>query len=81
MELEESLRRRYDLIFERKDGLAVVEVRKEGDCGGCRMRVPPHLITQIHRNADVVLCPNCQRILCELAAELRAAREAPKAEA
>jgi predicted nucleic acid-binding Zn-ribbon protein len=81
MDLEEGLRKRYDLIFERKEGLAVVEVRKEGDCGGCRMRVPPQLINQIHRNADVVFCPNCQRILCVLPAEPRAAREAAKAEA
>jgi len=82
-ELEEGLRKRYDLIFERKGGLAVVEVRKEGDCGGCRMRVPPQLITQIHRNSDIVFCPSCQRILCVPASELaaRAARDAPKVEA
>jgi predicted nucleic acid-binding Zn-ribbon protein len=81
MELEEGLRKRYDLIFERKGGLAVVEVRKEGDCGGCRMRVPPQLINQIHRNADVVFCPNCQRILCVLPGDPPVAREAPKVEA
>jgi len=82
-ELEESLRKRYDLIFERKDGLAVVEVRKEGDCGGCRMRVSPQLITQIHRNSDIVFCPSCQRILCMPASDLapRAAKEVPKVEA
>jgi len=79
-DLEEPLRKRYDLIFERKGGLAVVEVRKDGNCGGCRMRVPPQLITQIHRNADVVFCPSCQRILCVPASDLRA-KEAPKAEA
>lgn len=61
-QLDESLRRRYELIFDRKGGLAVVEVH-EGDCSGCRMRVSPHLITQIHRNMDIVFCPNCHRIL------------------
>ncbi len=81
MELEESLRKRYDLIFERRDGLAVVEVRKEGDCGGCRMRIPPQLITQLLRNSDVMFCPNCQRILCVLPGDLQPAKEAPKAEA
>jgi predicted nucleic acid-binding Zn-ribbon protein len=82
-ELEESLRRRYDLIFERKGGLAVVEVRKEGDCGGCRMRVPPQLITQIHRNSEIVFCPSCQRILCVPASDLapRPAKDSPKLEA
>jgi predicted nucleic acid-binding Zn-ribbon protein len=77
--IEDSLRRRYDLIFERKGGLAVVEVRKEGDCGGCRMRVPPQLITQLHRNVDIVFCPSCQRALC-VSAETLSARPA-KAEA
>ena len=57
------------------------EVRKEGDCGGCRMRVPPQLITQIHRNSDVVFCPNCQRILYVLLADQRASKEASKVEA
>jgi uncharacterized protein len=80
-ELDETLRRRYDLIFERKGGLAVVEVRKEGDCAGCRMRVPPQLITQIHRNADIVFCPSCQRILCVPPSARAVAKEAPKAEA
>ena len=81
-DLDETLRKRYDLIFDRKGGLAVVEVRKDGTCGGCRMRVPPQLIMQIHRNADVVFCPACQRILCVPASELAArAKEAPKAEA
>ena len=79
-DVEDSLRRRYELIFERKGGLAVVEVRKEGDCAGCRMRVPPQLITQIHRNADIVFCPACQRILF-VPLVPRTAKEEPKAEA
>ena len=77
--IDESMRRRYDLIFERKGGLAVVEVRKEGDCGGCRMRVPPQLITQIHRNSDIVFCPACQRILYVTARAT--VKEAPKTDA
>ncbi|MGH7857580.1 MAG: zinc ribbon domain-containing protein, partial [Candidatus Binatia bacterium] len=44
--MEESLRRRYELIFDRKNGLAVVQIQ-DGDCAGCRMRVPPQLITQV----------------------------------
>ena len=80
-EIEESLRRRYELIFDRKGGLAVVEVRKDGNCGGCHMRVAPQLITQIHRNSDIVFCPACQRILCVTPADQRAAKEAPKTEA
>ena len=61
--LEDSLLRRYELIFERKGGLAVVEVHDRDHCSGCRMRIPPQLITQIHRKTDIVFCPSCQRIL------------------
>lgn len=59
--LDESLRKRYELILDRKNGLAVVAIL-DGDCGGCRMRVPPQLVTQVHRN-EVVFCPACHRIL------------------
>jgi predicted nucleic acid-binding Zn-ribbon protein len=47
------------------------------------MRVPPQLITQIHRNSDIVFCPSCQRILCVPASDLapRTAKDAPKIEA
>jgi len=57
-----DLRRKYEQIFSRRGGLAVVEVR-EGICQGCRMRVPPQLYNEIQRNAKVILCPSCQRML------------------
>jgi predicted nucleic acid-binding Zn-ribbon protein len=57
-----DLRRRYEMIFSRRGGLAVVEIR-EGTCQGCRMRVPPQLLNEIQRNEQVILCPSCQRIL------------------
>ena len=57
-----ELRRRYEMIFSRRGGLAVVEIR-EGTCQGCRMRVPAQLFNEIQRNTHVILCPSCQRIL------------------
>jgi len=61
--LEEDLRRRYEMIFSRRGGLAVVEVRG-GICLGCRMHVPPQLFNEIQRNLErVFICPSCQRIL------------------
>ena len=57
-----DLRRKYEMIFSRRGGLAVVEIR-EGTCQGCRMRVPPQLFNEIQRNTKVILCPSCQRIL------------------
>jgi uncharacterized protein len=61
--LEEDLRRRYEMIFSRRGGLAVVEARG-GICQGCRMHVPPQLFNEIQRNLErVFVCPSCQRIL------------------
>jgi hypothetical protein len=58
-----DLRRRYEMIFSRRGGLAVVEIRG-GTCQGCRMRVPPQLFNEIQRNQQqVILCPSCQRML------------------
>jgi len=60
--LDGDLRRKYEMIFSRRGGLAVVEIR-EGTCQGCRMRVPPQLINELQRNEQVILCPSCQRML------------------
>ncbi|MCW5892106.1 MAG: hypothetical protein KIT14_16410 [bacterium] len=57
-----DLRRKYELIFSRRGGVAVVAVRG-GTCLGCHMHVPPQLFIQIQRNEQVIACPNCQRIL------------------
>ena len=53
---------RYEIIFSRRDGTAVVEV-SGGICQGCYMNVPPQLWNEIIRNDKVHLCPSCQRIL------------------
>jgi uncharacterized protein len=34
-----------------------------GTCQGCHMHVPPQLFNQIQRNEQLILCPNCQRML------------------
>jgi len=60
--LDGNLRRKYEMIFSRRGGVAVVEIR-EGTCQGCRMRVPPQLFNEIQRNEQVILCPSCQRML------------------
>jgi predicted nucleic acid-binding Zn-ribbon protein len=57
-----DLRRRYEMIFSRRGGLAVVEIRG-GTCQGCHMNIPPQLFNLIQRNEQVIPCPNCQRIL------------------
>jgi uncharacterized protein len=53
---------RYELIFSRRGGTAVVEVAG-GICQGCYMNLPPQLWNEIIRNEKLHLCPSCQRIL------------------
>jgi uncharacterized protein len=53
---------RYELIFSRRGGMAVVEV-SGGICQGCYMNIPPQLWNEIIKSEKVNLCPSCQRIL------------------
>ena len=53
---------RYELIFARRGGTAVVEVTG-GICQGCYMNIPPQLWNEIIKSEKVNLCPSCQRIL------------------
>ena len=60
--IDSDLRRKYETIFTRRRGIAVVEVRGS-ICQGCHMRVAPQLYNEIQRNQRVIVCPNCNRIL------------------
>jgi predicted nucleic acid-binding Zn-ribbon protein len=53
---------RYELIFARRGGMAVVEVTG-GICHGCYMNIPPQLWNEIIRSEKINLCSSCQRIL------------------
>jgi len=61
--LNGSLRTKYEQIFARRGGVAVVAVRN-GTCQGCHMHVPPQLYNEIQKTREVVRqCPNCHRML------------------
>ena len=60
--LNASILRRYDMVLQRRGGIAVVTVTN-GTCGGCHMHVPPQDLLEIRRDASVRVCANCQRIL------------------
>jgi len=60
--LDRKLRQKYEQIFERRGGTAVVEVRN-GTCLGCHMHLPPQFFNELQRTRDVRLCPSCHRIL------------------
>jgi len=65
--VDADLRVRYERIFAKRGGMAVVEIRAD-TCQGCHMRIPPHMSNQIlsnvRQNTGVIFhCPHCGRIL------------------
>lgn len=60
--LDPELLRRYEQIFERRAGVAVVEARG-GVCTGCHRNLPPQFYNELQRSLDVRSCPSCHRIL------------------
>lgn len=55
----------YDLYFkilEARGGLAIAEAKGER-CLGCNMNIPPQMFVEIKKNARIVQCPQCSRIL------------------
>jgi predicted nucleic acid-binding Zn-ribbon protein len=73
--LARDLISRYELIFSRRGGTAVVEVAG-GICQGCFMNIPPQLSNEIIRSDKIHLCPSCQRIVYVKPAPLEEAKSA-----
>lgn len=60
--LSVSVRKKYEQIFAKRGGIAVVEIRR-GSCQGCNMTIPPQLCIEVRKSQDLHLCPSCHRIL------------------
>jgi len=61
--MDPGLRSKYEMIFDRRGGSAVVAA-VDGICTGCRMRIPPQFYNELLKFRDIVRqCPNCHRIL------------------
>jgi len=52
----------FDLVAKRRNGVAVAEAR-DGVCTICHVRLRPQVFNTIRRNAEIVQCDSCQRIL------------------
>jgi predicted nucleic acid-binding Zn-ribbon protein len=61
-ELDPELLRRYDTLKEKRNGIAVVLVKNEG-CQGCFVNIPPQLYNEVQKHKEIIVCPNCNRIL------------------
>ena len=54
--------RRFETIFERREGMAIVAARNQS-CTGCHMNLSPQLFNQLRQKERLHTCPNCNRIL------------------
>ena len=52
----------YDLIIQKKQGLALVRVNGE-ICGACQLQLRPQLINEVRLGRELIVCENCSRIL------------------
>jgi uncharacterized protein len=61
-QIRDELLKRYETIKGRRNGIAVALVWKEV-CGGCHMNIPPQMYIELQRSAELLSCPNCNRII------------------
>lgn len=60
--VEKGLLSRYNAIKAARKDQALAEI-KEGTCSGCRLQLPPQLISEVKRAEDLQTCPYCRRML------------------
>jgi predicted nucleic acid-binding Zn-ribbon protein len=60
--LDKGLARRFEMIFNRRDGIAIVPARNQS-CTGCHMNISPQLFILLQREERIYTCPNCSRII------------------
>ena len=53
---------KYEILRERRNGLAIVNVL-DGVCQGCFMNLPPQKYNMLLRGDQVLECPSCQRLI------------------
>ncbi|MDZ4186425.1 MAG: C4-type zinc ribbon domain-containing protein [Desulfuromonadales bacterium] len=57
-----QLAKRYQVLIERRHGVAVVLAQK-GACTGCNMLLPPQLYNNLYTTREILTCPLCSRLL------------------
>lgn len=61
-EITPNLLSRYEMLLERRQGVAVARV-VNGVCMACNMNMRPQLYIELQRQDALIICPNCSRIL------------------
>jgi predicted nucleic acid-binding Zn-ribbon protein len=62
-ELDATRISQYDRMFKNKKDRVLVAVEDNGTCGGCHMKLPPYICHDARKQADVVACGYCGRML------------------
>ncbi len=60
--VDKGLLSRYHSIKALRKDHALAEI-KDGICSGCRLQLPPQLISEVKRAQDLHTCPYCRRML------------------
>lgn len=60
--IEKGLLDRYNQVKASRKDQPLAAVR-DGICAGCRLQIPPQLISQVKRSDDLQICPYCRRML------------------
>jgi predicted nucleic acid-binding Zn-ribbon protein len=60
--IDEGLLKRYDILRQNKEGLAISPVVK-GICQACHMGIPPQKFNELIRGDALMSCPYCSRIM------------------
>jgi hypothetical protein len=57
-----SVRKRYEMLLDKRAGVAIVEARQE-TCCGCNMNLPPQLFNRLYTTKEMLTCPHCNRMI------------------
>jgi predicted nucleic acid-binding Zn-ribbon protein len=61
-QLESNLFKLYNTLKEKRQGVGVVNVKRE-TCQGCFVNIPPQMFIEVQKHNAIIRCPNCNRIL------------------
>ncbi len=63
-EVPPHILKKYEMIRQKRAGIAIVTVEHE-TCKGCHMHIPPQVFLQLKKGdfTELITCPHCHRIL------------------
>ncbi len=61
-QVPQDVRSLYDLIIQKKQGMALAKISND-ICGACQLQLRPQLINEVRMYQALVVCENCSRIL------------------